>query len=128
MNRFGTLIVVMAASFLAASTRTSSAIEPTLMDRWSARFARITPWHGNYYHTAWGQPVAVLVPPNAHMQSRWGWGVCQNTIHPIHHRMVRPYPGYTQDEVMAAGAFRGTPNWVSHTDQYGVYYVRSPWE
>jgi hypothetical protein len=23
--------------------------------------------------------------------------------------------------------FLGTPNWPSHTDQYGVYYVRGPW-
>ena len=128
MNRFWTLTLALVATFAILQARTAAAIEPTLMDRWSARFARVTPWHGNYYHTAWGQPVALLVPPHAHMQSRWGWGVCQNTIHPIHHRMVRPYAGIVQDAAASNGVYRGTPTWVSHTDQYGVSYIRAPWE
>lgn len=98
----------------------------TVADRWSARFAQVTPWHANYYYTQAGRPVALVVPPTANMRARWSWGVAQNEIGPIHHRFARPYPGY--GEGGPAGYFAPTPYWPSHTDQFGVYYVRGPWE
>ena len=44
-------------------------------DRWNLRAARVTPWHANYNHTAWGRPLALVVPPTARTHVRGGWGV-----------------------------------------------------
>ena len=43
---------------------------------------------------------------------------------PIYHQFRRSYPG-----PFAGGGqgFYPTPTWPSHTDQFGVYYVRGPW-
>ena len=89
-------------------------------------------WHAGYYHTGWGGPVALMVPPTARMQTRWGWGVAQSTISPIYPQFKRPYPGAAggaMGGVMGAGTnpLLPTPRWPSHTDQFGVYYVRGPW-
>ena len=72
----------------------------------------------------------IPVPPTARMQTRWGWGVCQSTMSPIYHQFERPYPGgmTAQGGVMpGVMPLRPTPRWPSHTDQFGVYYVRGPW-
>jgi hypothetical protein len=97
----------------------------TRADRWSARFAQVTPWHANYAYTQAGRPVALVVPPTANMRSRYSWGVAQNEIGPIHHRFARPYPG---PGFAPTGYFAPTPLHPSHTDQFGVYSVRGPWE
>jgi len=86
--------------------------------------AQWDPWHGGYYHTAWGMPVALVVPPTASHQTHWGWGVGNTRITPICHQFQRNYPGPVQYD---RGAFRPTPAWPSDTDQFGVYYVRGPW-
>jgi hypothetical protein len=91
---------------------------------WAARFAAITPWHAGYYHTAWGTPVALVVPPHVKMHREMGWGVCQTSMLPIYHQYGRSYPGqYDFSDVQLLP----TPRWPSHTDQFGVYYVRGPW-
>ena len=93
-------------------------------DRIAARHAQTMPWHGPYYNTAWGVPVALIVPPTAQMQVNWGWGVSQTTMTPIYHQFDRRYPG----ELEGGGyPFAATPNWPSHTSQFGVYYVRGPY-
>jgi hypothetical protein len=96
----------------------------TKYDWHAARRAARMPWHGAYYHTQYGRPVALVVPPTAHMQTSWGWGVAQTTMTPIYHQFNRRYPVPTG---MGGNVFLPTPRWPSHTDQFGVYYVRGPW-
>ncbi len=91
---------------------------------WFAKWrAARTPWHCNYYHAAWGQPVALVVPPTAEMQTNWSWGVSGTRITPNYHQFARPYPG----DWYPGPAFQPTPAWPSDTAQFGVYYVRGPW-
>ena len=71
-----------------------------------------------------GAPVSLVVPPTANMQTSMGWGVAQTEMMPIYHQFSRPYPG--DGEGLGVG-FLSTPRWPSHTDQFGVYYVRGPW-
>jgi hypothetical protein len=95
--------------------------------RWNAR--RL-PWNAPYAHTQWGWPVALVVPPTAHMQTHWGWGVGATQMTPIYHQfgpsagnpegLMGP-PGYV------GGPLYPTPYWPSHTSQFGVYYVRAPY-
>lgn len=94
-------------------------------DRMALRFSRTQPWHGAYAHQATGRPVALVVPPTAHMQSSWGWGVAHTEVHSIHHQFRRPFPGYIESS--NPSVFHPTPRWPSHTDQLGVYYIRGPW-
>ncbi len=92
-----------------------------LGESWSNGFAASRPWHGQYYYLPYGQPTAVVVPPNAGMQQHYSWGVSQNLMTPIHHQ----FRGAGVPS--AGGLFHGTPVWPSHTDQFGVYSVRAPW-
>ena len=107
-------------------------IDPWARADWIAsQRAATQSWHAGYYHTGWGAPVALVVPPTARMQTRMGWGVSQTTVTPIYHQFERPYPAaQTADGAAVPGAclpLRPTPRWPSHTDQFGVYYVRGPW-
>jgi hypothetical protein len=92
--------------------------------------ASVRSWHAGYYHTQYGAPLALMVPPTARMQTRWGWGVSQSTMSPIYHQFERPYPGSAGSGMPGTGTGSGllpTPRWPSHTDQFGVYYIRGPW-
>lgn len=80
-------------------------------------------WAGCYYHTMWGQPVALIVPPTAELQTHWNWGVAQTSVTPIWPQFSRNYPG----PYFGGRGFAPTPRWPSSTDQFGVYYVRGPW-
>jgi hypothetical protein len=107
-------------------------IDPWARADWIAsQRAATQSWHPGYYHTGWGAPVALVVPPTARMQTRMGWGVSQTTMTPIYHQFERPYPSaVTADGSAVPGAclpLRPTPRWPSHTDQFGVYSVRGPW-
>jgi hypothetical protein len=107
-------------------------IDPWARADWIASQRAMTQsWHAGYSHTGWGAPVALVVPPTARMQTRMGWGVSQSTMTPIYHQFERPYPGaMTADGTAMPGPslpLQPTPRWPSHTDQFGVYYVRSPW-
>ena len=106
------LAVVVLADSASAGRRARRAAEPT------------GPWHGNYYHTAWGMPVALVVPPTATLQTDWGWGVGNTRITKIRHQFDRDWPGPGYYD---RGLFKPTPRWPSHTDQFGVYPVRGPW-
>src|SRR5262245_59458452 len=59
----------------------------------AAQHAASEPWYGNYYHVMWGEPVALVVPPTAELQTHWNWGVAQTAITPIWHQYTRAYPG-----------------------------------
>jgi hypothetical protein len=80
-------------------------------------------WNRNYAHTEYGQPVSLVVPPTANLQTNYGWGVASSRISRIEHQFQRNYPG----SGMFGGPFRPTPVWPSDTSQFGVYYVRGPW-
>ena len=86
--------------------------------------ARMSNWHGNYYDVAWGTPVALVVPPTAGRQTKWAWGVGNTEVTTIGQQFGRAYPG---PYAGGGAAFLPTPVWPSHTDQFGVYYVRGPW-
>jgi len=80
-------------------------------------------WNRNYAYTDYGQPVALVVPPTANLQTNYGWGVASSRISRIDHQFQRNFPGYGA----FGGPFRPTPIWPSDTSQFGVYYVRGPW-
>lgn len=97
----------------------------TRWDRYAYWHAMRTPWHAPYYHTQYGAPVALVVPPTAAMQTDWRWGVTGTEMTPIHHQFGRSYPGEYVGEY--GDQLRPTPRWPSHTNQFGVYYIRGPW-
>jgi hypothetical protein len=88
------------------------------------RRAQCYNWNRNYANTEYGQPVALVVPPTAQLQTNWGWGVASSRISRIDHQFQRNYPG---GGVTFGGPFRSTPIWPSDTTQFGVYPVRGPW-
>ncbi|MCP4891773.1 hypothetical protein N9D23_12100 [Rubripirellula sp.] len=115
----------MLSAVLAASSSNVDASDPYAATQiWSHNFSMSKPWHGPYYNQMYGQPLALVVPPTAHMRQTYSWGVSQNLMYPVPHQFGRSAnsPG-----VAPAGSFRPTPQWPSHTDQFGVYYVRGPW-
>jgi hypothetical protein len=85
--------------------------------------ARWYNWNRNYANTEYGQPVALVVPPTANLQTNYGWGVASSRLSRIEHQFQRNYPGSGP----FGGPFRPTPVWPSDTTQFGVYYVRGPW-
>ncbi len=93
-------------------------------DRWARQYASTSPWHGQYYHTEYSQPVALVVPPTAKMMTSYSWGVSQGEVNQIYHQFGRQYPG---GQAGMGARFHPTPLWPSHTDQFGVYPVRGPW-
>ncbi|TWT82412.1 hypothetical protein CA13_38750 [Planctomycetes bacterium CA13] len=117
------LVTTLAGCF--CNQNEADAGDPYAMTQvWQHNYAMDRPWHGGYYYQNSGQPTALIVPPTAHMRQTLSWGVSQNLMYPIHHQFGRSAssPGAAQ-----RGSFRPTPNWPSHTDQFGVYYVRGPW-
>ncbi len=115
----------LVSAFIATTDQKAEATDPGAITQvWAHNFAMDRPWHGNYYHQQYGQPLALGVPPTAHMRQTLSWGVSQNKAYPIHHQFHRnaSTPG-----AAARGSFYATPNWPSHTDQFGVYYIRGPW-
>ena len=79
-------------------------------------------WHGNFAHTAYGRPVALVVPPTAQLQTHWSWGAASSSFSRIDHQFTRDFQGPG-----SAGGLRTTPHWPRSTWQTGVYYVRGPW-
>ncbi|MFV1966739.1 MAG: hypothetical protein ACC628_15045 [Pirellulaceae bacterium] len=115
------LALFMAFALAVAVESTAMAIHP---DRVALRHAQTMPWHGSYYNTARGAPISLVVPPTAHMQVNWGWGVSQSTMTPIYHQYYHHVPG----DIGSSGyPFQATPQRPSNTNQFGVYYVRAPY-
>ena len=122
MNRCGILSLL---ALVAASTLCTTDLRAERhADRVAARHAQGLPWHSPYYHTATGLPVALVVPPTAHMQTNWSWGVSQDTMTPIYHQFRRSYPGALG---VTGGPLLPTPRWPRHTSQFGVKYIRGPY-
>lgn len=90
---------------------------------WAASRGRTMPWHNAYYHAAYGEPIALVVPPTAEYQSQYGWGVGGTRVTPIYHQFGRAYPG----QGAGYGSFYATPPFPSDTNQFGVHYIRGPW-
>ena len=116
-------VTALAMGLFAANT--ASAHFPLWnQEGWAARRGAALPWHNAYYHAAYGEPIALVVPPTAEYQSQYGWGVGGTRVTPIYHQFGRPYPGVSAG---ANGYFYPTPAWPSDTNQFGVYYIRGPW-
>lgn len=92
------------------------------VDKANAQWGAYQTWHGDYYHVAWGQPVALVVPPTVRWQSHYNWGVANTRVTPVYHQFG-PYRG----EGVIGRRFFAPPAWPSSTDQLGVYPVRAPW-
>ena len=114
-------LLALVASILTAET--ASAGWPGSHQAWAAWRGQSLPWHNSYYHAAYGEPIALVVPPTAEYQSQYGWGVGATRVTPIYHQFGRAYPGVSG----AYGYFYPTPAWPSDTNQFGVYYIRGPW-
>lgn len=113
---------LLAVAVVLAATLKADAREPR---RWRPeQLSQYYTWHGGYYHSEYGAPVALVVPPTAHQRTEWGWGVGNTRIRRIDHQFSRPYPG--PGAGMGTG-FYPTPPWPSDTTQFGVHYVRGPW-
>ncbi|MBP89837.1 MAG: hypothetical protein CMJ64_24550 [Planctomycetaceae bacterium] len=123
MKRFQLLAIVGTITLGFAAADQAQA-EGRFADRLAARHARGMSWHAPYIHTATGAPVVYIVPPTAHMQTSYSWGVAQNTMTPIYHQFRRSHPGEYE---IGGEQFNHTPRWPSHTDQFGVYYIRGPY-
>ena len=80
-------------------------------------------WHANYAYTAYGAPVALVVPPTANLQTNWSWGAPSMSVSRVDHQFGRSYPGPGP----FGSGYNYTPHWPSHTAQFGVYHVRAPW-
>ncbi len=115
MKTLATLLLATAA--IAATHSEAQAKYPMALRR-----AQQYTWHGQNYHTQWGQPIALVVPPTANMNTEYGWGVTNTRIRRLDHQFYRDYP-----MAESGGPFSRTPYWPSDTTQFGVYPVRGPW-
>lgn len=123
MKKLAITLVVASAALLVAQ-QDAQAGGRKIFNRWGERFAQTQPWHGDYTYTPYGQHTGLVVPPTATMQTTMGWGVTQNSMRPIYHQYARPFPGPVSGVTTPCYP---TPRWPSHTDQFGVYYIRGPW-
>jgi hypothetical protein len=124
IRRFIVAAAAIAALLTAADSRASASDPLGAAQVRAYNYSLVTPWHGPYYHQMYGQPLALVVPPTASMRQTYSWGVSQNLSYPLYHQFGRSAnsPGAAPQ-----GSFYSTPAWPSHTDQFGVYYVRGPW-
>ncbi len=91
---------------------------------WNQNEAQGRPWSGEYMNWRWRAPTALIVPPTASHQTSYGWGVGQVRSTPIHHQFN---PANGNEMGGTTGPHAKTPYWPSHTDQFGIYPVRSTW-
>src|SRR5688572_3064725 len=70
-------------------------------------------WHAGYYHTMWGRPVALVVPPTARYQTNYGWGIGNTRVTPIYPQFLGPMN--SEVTAMQYGPYRPTPYYVSDT-------------
>ena len=125
MKRYSLLLTLAMSVLVFATADTAEAGRRARADRQAASQSERSSWHQPYYHTSWGRPIALIVPPTARTETNWGWGVTQSSVTPIYQQFKRPFPG---DEPGEYNELHPTPPWPSHTHQFGVYYVRGPWQ
>ena len=118
--------IIALLAFAAVATFLTMVAEPASADPylWANRRAMTYNWSGPYAHSSYGQPVALVVPPTAQLQTNWGWGVGSSRISRLDHQFGRDYPG---PGAGMSGGFRMTPRWPHDTTNMGAYYVRGPW-
>jgi hypothetical protein len=114
------VVTLLAAAIVATCAAETFAAKPVV---WPVRRSRYYDWNKPYAYTAYGQPVSLVVPPTATLQTNWGWGVGSSRLERLDHQFSRNFPGYGP----FGGPYRTTPIWPSDTTQFGVYYVRGPW-
>lgn len=124
MTKFSLWLVIAASIVVLSASDSAFAGRHGRAERQASNYSERNSWHQPYYHTAWGHPVALVVPPTARTHTEWGWGVTQSTVTPIYHQFKRAYPGDGGGEY---SELRPTPPWPSHTHQFGAYYIRGPW-
>ena len=100
-------------------------ITATRTHRWNQSQSQMRSWHAGYSSPAYGQPMALVVPPTASFQSVYSWGVGNTQSIPIYHQYGRPYPGAATGA--HPGMYQSTPSQPWNTQQFGVYYSRAPW-
>lgn len=115
------VLALFAAVAIGAFASPCEALERAYMR--PLRRAQLYNWHANYAHVQYGQPVAMVVPPTANLQTNWSWGVASSRISRIDHQFGRNYPGPGP----FGGPFSPQPVWPNDTIQFGVYNVRGPW-
>jgi hypothetical protein len=118
---------ILAAALLAlvgmASATRLEAFDETLHGHNARWRASLRPWHGHYYAVQYSQPLALVVPPTAELQTDYSWGVTSSRVSRINHQFQRPWPnGY-----WSPYGFLPPPQWPSDTRQFGYYYIRGPW-
>ena len=124
MKQFA-VISLLTVALLAAAAVAVEAREPRCKSTLSCRCDNCAKdWHQGYYHTAWGMPLALVVPPTASYQTNWGWGVGNTRVTPICPQFSRNWAGPGSYD---RRTFNATPPWPSDTTQSGVNYVRGPW-
>jgi hypothetical protein len=123
MTRFAAVLFT-AVLFSGALVEDADAAWPShaTANRWGQAHAQTMPWHAPYYHTSYGRPVALIVPPTVASSTHLGWGVTATETRPIYSQFRRGGLG-----IFNRAGLHGTPPWPQHTDQFGVYYVRAPW-
>ena len=124
-SRFLLVASLFSALVITASSGAKAGDPLGMTEVWSHNFSMNRTWHGPYQTQQWGQPLALVVPPTAHMRQSYSWGVSQNLMHPIYHQFGRSAnnPG-----AAGYGSFYYASPWPSHTDQFGYSYVRGPWK
>lgn len=115
-----TSTAIVAVVLVVSLAPSAGAVAPYLRPQ---RRAQCYNWHANYAHTAYGRPVALVVPPTAQLQTNWSWGVGSSNVSRIDHQFGREQMGASS----YAGNIRSTPHWPQNTRQFGTYYVRGPW-
>jgi hypothetical protein len=122
MNRRFTMMLLAAAVAAIGLTQWAApaSAHPYMLPLYRARCYN---WNSAYAQTSYGQPIAMVVPPTANMQTNWDWGVSSSRISRLDHQFGRNFYGFGP-----FGAwYRPTPLWPSDTNQFGVYNVRGPW-
>jgi hypothetical protein len=122
MNPKNFLVVGLVLAALASAARVQ-AFDETHYGHGARWRATMRPWHGHYSSAKYGQPVALVVPPTAELQTNYGWGSVASRMSRIDHQFQRPWP---MGRGTPAG-FLPTPAWPSDTRQFGVNYIRGPW-
>ncbi|MCG8587568.1 MAG: hypothetical protein MI757_22910 [Pirellulales bacterium] len=122
------LAVVLTSLALADTAEAQQPRRQTLQGQRAAWISQYYPWHGSYgypHFPGFGRPLALVVPPNAGLQTHYGWGVANSRVGMINHQFSPTFPGYGAGG--SPGQFRMPPPQPSDTTQFGVYYVRGPW-
>ena len=118
-----TLVVVGLALAALVSTARVHAFDETPIGHVTRWRATQRPWHYHYSNAQYGQPVALVVPPTAELQTNYAWGSVGSRMSRIDHQYQRPWPN---GRGTPAG-FLPTPAWPSDTRQFGTHYIRGPW-